>query len=92
MVSIFSWIKKEIEYLIKSLPDIMKGFVFFLLGFSGLGCALLLRFFDFNGTFISTLSVLIEIISLLLCYYLFKGSFKVKEEIEQVPSKKGKKR
>lgn len=98
MVSIFSWIKKEISYLIKSLPDILRGFIFFLLTFSGIICALFLRYlygleiFEIEGSFISTVSVIVEILSLLLCYVIFKGYLNPEEEIESPPSKKMKRR
>ena len=86
MVSIFSWIKKEIAYLFKSLPDIFRGLLIFILAFSGIACALLMRHLEFSGTFITTISLIIEGISLLLCYFLFKGRLKSEEEIESMPT------
>jgi hypothetical protein len=91
MSAIFSWIKKEIEYLIKSLPDIIRGFVFFILAFSGLICALLLRHLGFNGTIIASVSISVELFSLILCYFIFKGYFEPAEELK-APSKTLKKR
>ena len=75
-----SWIKKQILFLIESLWEIIQGLVLFGLVFSGLGCALLLRALGYNGTVISGVGVLVEVIALVLCYFIFKGYLKTEEE------------
>ncbi len=90
MASLFTWIKKELGYIKDSFLEIIKGFILFVLAFSGLGCAIILRYLGYNGTIISFLGVATELIALILCYFMFKGYVKPKEEPE--PSKpKGKK-
>ena len=89
MVLVFSWIKKELLYLKDSFFEIIKGFIFVILASAGLGCALFLRYLEFNGTIITLFGIITEIISLLLCYFLFRGYLKTEEKSE--PSKpKGK--
>ena len=83
-------IKSQIEYLIDSASQIFKGFILFLLSFSGLLCALLLRHYDYNGSIIAGVGVLVEIIAMILCYLIFKGYLK-KEEESEPSGKKGKK-
>ncbi len=90
MTSVFSWIKKELVYIKDSFLEIIKGFIFFVLATSGLASAIYLRYLRYNGTIITFLSVIVEIVSLILCYLIFKGYLKSTEELE--PSKpKGKK-
>jgi len=90
MVLLFSWIKKELMYLKDSYFEIIKGFILVILASAGLGCALLLRYLGFNGTIITLYGIITEIISLLLCYFLFRGYLKTEEKSE--PTKqKGKK-
>ncbi|MCK4687847.1 MAG: hypothetical protein KAT66_06940 [Candidatus Lokiarchaeota archaeon] len=90
MASPFTWIKKELGYIKDSFLEIIKGFILFILAFSGLGFALVLRYLGYNGTIISFLGVATELIALILCYFMFKGYVKPREEPE--PSKpKGKK-
>ena len=83
-------IKSQIEYLIDSASQIFKGFILFLLSFSGLLCALLLRHYDYNGSIIAGIGVLVEIIAMILCYLIFKDYLKKEEEPEPT-KKKGKK-
>jgi len=85
MNSLISWIKKELGYLKDSFMEIVKGFFIFILASSGLGSALFLRYLGYNGTIIIFVSIIIEVISLLICYFLFKGYLKQAEEKE--PSK-----
>lgn len=82
-----SWFKKQIQYLIDSLWQMIQGFILFSLAFSGLGCALLLRHLGYNGIVISGISIIVEGIALILCYFLFKGYLKI-EEIKVPKSKK----
>ena len=88
MVLVFSWIKKELIYLKDSFSEIIKGFILVILASAGLGCALFLRYLGFNGTFITLFGIITEIISLLVCYYLFRGYLKTEEKTEPSKSKK----
>jgi len=83
-------IKSQIEYLIDSSSQIIKGFILFLLSFSGLLTAFLLRHYDYNGWIIAGMGVLAELVALILCYLIFKGHLKKEEEPEPT-EKKGKK-
>ncbi|MFX1321215.1 MAG: hypothetical protein ACFFAQ_06170 [Promethearchaeota archaeon] len=90
MASLFTWIKKELGFIKDSFLEIIKGFILFILAFSGLGCAIVVRYLGYNGTIISFLGVATELVALILCYFMFKGYVKPREEPE--PSKpKGKK-
>ena len=88
MVLVFSWIKKELIYLKDSFFEIIKGFILVILASAGLGCALFLRYLGFNGTIITFFGIITEIISLLLCYFLFRGYLKTEEKPEPSKSKK----
>ena len=88
MVLVFSWIKKELMYLKDSFSEILKGFILVILASAGLGCALFLIYLGFNGTFITLFGIITEIISLLVCYYLFRGYLKTEEKTEPSKSKK----
>ena len=84
-----SWIKKQIQYLISSIRQIIQGLFFFSLTFSGLGCALLLRNRGYNGAVITIVGVLVEAFGLILCYFLFKGYLQTEEVEVPHPKKKG---
>ena len=73
MVSIISWIKKELEILKDSFPQIVQGFILFILFFSGFGCALFLRYQGFNGAIIATAGIIVEAIGIFICYLFFKA-------------------
>ncbi len=88
MVLVFLWIKKELIYLKDSFFEIIKGFILVILASAGLGCALFLRYLGFNGTIITLFGIITEIISLLLCYFLFRGYLKTEEKTEPSKSKK----
>ncbi|MHA1438496.1 MAG: hypothetical protein ACTSPD_13050 [Promethearchaeota archaeon] len=92
MSAILSWIKKELEYLKDSFIEIIMGFIFFILAFSGLGVALLLRYLEFNGNIIASVGIVTEMIALFLCYFIFKGYLKLEEEVKQTEKKISKKR
>ncbi|MFX1337110.1 MAG: hypothetical protein ACFFDK_00730 [Promethearchaeota archaeon] len=83
-------IKSQIEYLIDSASQIIMGSILFLLSFSGLLCAFLLRHYNYNGWIIAGVGVLIELFALILCFLIFKGYLKKEEEPEPT-EKKGKK-
>lgn len=87
MASLFSWIKKEIGYILSSLSQIIKALL--LVGFasSGLGCAIFLRYLGYNGTIITFVSIIVEFIALLLCYFLIRGYLKTAEKAEPSTSK-----
>jgi len=85
-----SWIKKQIQYLISSIRQIIQGLVLFSLTFSGLGCAILLRYRGYNGAVITIVGVLVELIGIILCYFLFKGYLKTEESEIPYSKKKGK--
>lgn len=82
-----SYVKKEIRYIRDSFSQIIKAFIIFILFSSGLFVAILLRNMGINGTMISFLSIISEIISIILCYFLLKKYIVVTEEKEV---KKGK--
>ncbi|TFG17235.1 MAG: hypothetical protein EU531_03825 [Promethearchaeota archaeon] len=74
-----SWIKKEIVYLKDSIPQIANGVLIFLLVSSGLACAILLNFVNINGTVIAFLSIVVEVIALIMSYFLVRKYFIEKE-------------
>lgn len=82
--------KKQLEYLKDSLSQIILGLVLFSLSFSGLGIALLLRQWKYNGTVIASFGILTEVVAFLLCYVIFRGYLKKDEEIK--PSEQPKKK
>ena len=82
-----SYVKKEIRYIRDSFSQILKAFIIFILFSSGLFVAILLRNIGINGTMISFVSIISEIISIVLCYFLLKKYIVVTEEKEV---KKGK--
>lgn len=87
MSPLISWIKKELAYIKDSFIDIIKGFIFFILATSGLAVAIFLRYSGYDGTAITFVGLLVEFISLFLCYFLFKRYLKSKEELEKSNSK-----
>ena len=82
MSSLSSWIKKELAYIKNSFMDIIRAFLVFILASSGLGVAILLRYIGADGTVITLFGLIVEIISLFLCYFLLRGYLKSKEELE----------
>jgi hypothetical protein len=74
-----SWIKKEIIYLKDSIPQIVNGFLISLLVSSGLGCAILLNLININGTVIAFLSIIIQVIALIMSYFLVRKYLDEKE-------------
>jgi hypothetical protein len=90
MASVFSWIKKEIVYIKDSFFELVKALFLVILASSGLGCAIFLRYLKYNGITITFFSLIVEFISLLLCYFLFKGYLKSEEKSEKTSKPKGK--
>ena len=84
-----SWIKRQINFLVSSIWQIIQGGVLFLLVFSGYGIAVLLRIRDYNGWVITGVGVLVEAIAIVSCYFIFKRFLKT-EEIK-IPETKKKK-
>jgi len=62
-----------------------------LLSFSGLGCAILLRYLEYNGSIIAVLGIITEMISMIICYFIFLNYFNPKKESEKPEIKKKKK-
>ncbi|MFX1568089.1 MAG: hypothetical protein ACFFCV_06955 [Promethearchaeota archaeon] len=90
MVSIFSWIKKEIIYIKDSFIEIIKGIILVALASSGLVFALLLRYLGYNGTIITFFGLISEFIALILCYFLFRKFIKPEEKSESSTQKEKK--
>ena len=82
MPSIFSVIKKQIGYFFNSIPEIIKALVLFILAFSGLGSALLLRYFDQSGAIIIAVGISIEVIAMIAIYFIFKKYLKSEEDVK----------
>ena len=91
MPAIISFIKRQIQYIKDSLPDIIRGLIFFMLAFSGLAVALIMRYLGYNGVQIATASVSVEAVGMILCYIIFKNLLKPQEEEQSSGFKKGKK-
>lgn len=62
--------------------DIIRGLILFILASSGLGIAIFLRYFGYNGTVITFFGLIVEFIALILCYLLLRGYIKSKEELD----------
>ena len=85
-----SKIRSYLQYLLDSIFQIISGFILFILSFSGLLCALLLRHLNYNGSIIAGVGVLVEAIAIILCYLIFKTYLKTEEETKPVPQKEKK--
>lgn len=83
-----SFVKKEIRYIRDSISQILKAVFIFILFSSGLFVALSLRSIGTNGTIISFVSIVSEIIMLIICYFLLKKY--IKPTVEKEEAKKGK--
>ena len=83
MVTIFSWIKKEFVYIKDSFTEIIKALILFILASTGLVCAIVLRYLDYNWSVIMFFSIIVEFIALIICYFIFRGYLKTEEPIEQ---------
>ena len=82
-----SKIRSYLQYLLDSIFQIISGFILFILSFSGLLCALLLRHLHYSGSIIAGVGVLVEAIAIILCYLIFKTYLKTEEETEPTPQK-----
>ena len=79
-----SFLKKEIGYIKDSFSQIFRALIIFILFSSGLFCALSLRLIGINGTFISFISITIELIALIITYFLLKNFIEPAEKREVV--------
>jgi hypothetical protein len=87
MSSIFSWIKKQVGYFFSSIPEIIKALVLFSFTISGLGGALLMRYFDQSSTIILAVGLSIEALAMIAVYIFFKKFLKSEDDIKP-PEKK----
>jgi hypothetical protein len=87
MPSLFSWIRKEFAYIKNSFMDIIRGLIIFILASSGLGIAIILRYFDYNGILITFFGLIVEFIALILCYLLLREYLKSKKDTNLSKSK-----
>ena len=86
-----SGLKTGLGYIKDSFSQILKGFILFVLATSGLGVAILLREFDFNGSTIASTGIIFEVIGLILSYILLRKYVILKEEEDiKKKEKKGK--
>jgi len=83
-----SWIKRELSYIKDSFSQIIQAIILFLLASLGLLSALYLRFLGLNGTIISFVGIIVEIIALVLLFFLFKKHLLIKEEAKEESLKK----
>ena len=83
-----SWIKRELSYIKDSFSQIIKALILFLLASLGLLSALYLRFLGFNGTIISFVGIIVEIVALVLLFFLFRKHLLIKEEAKEESLKK----
>ncbi len=84
-----SGLKTGLGYIKDSFSQILKGFILFILATSGLGFAVLLRYFGYNGSTIASVGIALEAIGLILSYMLLRKYFTLKEE-ENDKKQKGK--
>ena len=84
-----SGLKTGLGYIKDSLSQIIKGFILFILTISGLGFAILLRYFGYNIGVIASAGIALEAIGLILSYLLLRKYVTIKEE-ENDTKQKGK--
>jgi hypothetical protein len=87
MASVVSWIKKEIGYIISSFSQLVNALFLVIFSSSGLVCAVFLRYLGYNGTIIMFVSIIVELISIVLCYFLLRGYLKTEEKSEATKAK-----
>jgi multisubunit Na+/H+ antiporter MnhB subunit len=75
-----SRLKKELGYIKDSFFQILIGIFLVVLTISGLIFAIFLRFAGFNGTIIAFSGITIEVISIIICYFLLRRYVIPKEE------------
>jgi len=85
-----SGLKTGLGYIKDSFSQILKGFILFILATSGLGVAVLLRYFGYNGDTIAFAGIIMEVIGLVLSYILLRKYVTIKEEEDKGKEQKGK--
>jgi hypothetical protein len=83
-----SLIKKELTKLRISFSQIIKGFLLFVFSSSGLGVALLLRYLNIGGTIIAFVGILVELVGMIINYFMLRKYFKKKEESKSEDKKR----
>ncbi|MFX0024862.1 MAG: hypothetical protein ACFE8M_00485 [Candidatus Hermodarchaeota archaeon] len=83
-----SLIKKELTQLRISFSQIIKAFLLFVFSSSGLGIALLLRYLEFGGTIIAFVGILVELVGMIINYFMLRKYFRKKEEPKSEEDKK----
>jgi len=78
-----SGLKTGLGYIKDSFSQILKGFILFVLVTSGLGFAVLLKYFGYNGSIIASAGITLEVIGLILSYLLLRKYVTLKEEEEE---------
>ena len=74
------WLKKELGYIKSSFSQILIGILLVGLTISGLGFAIFLRFAGFKGTIIAFAGITVEVIGIIISYFLLRRYVIPKEE------------
>jgi len=74
------WLKKELGYVKSSFSQILIGILLVGLTISGLGFAIFLRLARFNGTIIAFAGITVEVIGIIISYFLLRRYVIPKEE------------
>jgi len=75
-----SELKTGLGYIKDSFSQIVKGFILSILATSGLGFAILLKYFGYNGSTIAFAGIVLEVIGLILSYILLRKYVSIAEE------------
>ena len=75
-----SELKTGLGYIKDSFSQIVKGFILSILATSGLGFAILLKYFGYNGSTIAFAGIVLEVIGLILSYILLRKYVTIAEE------------
>jgi Mg2+/Co2+ transporter CorB len=87
-----SWLKKELGYIKSSFSQILIGILLVGLTISGLGFAIFLRLAGFNGTIIAFSGITVEVIGIIISYFLLRRYVIPKEEESSKSAQKVKKK
>jgi Mg2+/Co2+ transporter CorB len=85
-----SWLKKELGYIKSSFSQILIGILLVGLTISGLGFAIFLRLVGFNGTIIAFAGITVEVIGIIISYFLLRRYVIPKEEGSSKSAQKAK--
>ena len=88
MASVFSWIKKQIGYLLHSIPEFIKAVILFILIISGLGISILLRLAGQHYVTIIVVGTIIEVFALIAVYLFLKNYLKTEEESKPIEKRR----